>query len=432
MAPQCGVDSDCTDETAPVCSGQVCVEKCSQDSECTDASASHCDSAGVCVACTVDVQCSAENNPVCDTSSHECRACEKDGECASGVCIEATGDCATEDQLLFVVDTGSDNAQCSRAAPCKTVAAAVAVVTGQRNVVRLDGTAVKAGAITITAGPSRFTVDGAGTTILGTGSDADPIFALHAGTIVRFEGISAGSAGTNPTLLSVGGGSASCLAMAGLNYQIGINTGALEIQGSAITGLSLTGGSADVSIRDSSLTASAVVLTGGAKIVMQRNQLSGLVSLTGSGTNAPAVTFTDNVLSAHKPRAVGLHVLGAQPHSVIAFNTLVNDATVDTRFGAILCDANDDVSNNIFAWSTTQPPSCATTYSLFDSNTTQTGSGNQSLDVNSFFVDLANGDFHLAPTSPAIGAGSALPSVTTDIDGKPRATPPAIGAYEGP
>jgi hypothetical protein len=45
------------------------------------------------------------------------------------------------------------------------------------------------------------------------------------------------------------------------------------------------------------------------------------------------------------------------------------------------------------------------------------------------FVDLARGDYHLTPTSAAIGAGATL-GFGDDADGAPRTVPWDIGAYE--
>jgi hypothetical protein len=39
-------------------------------------------------------------------------------------------------------------------------------------------------------------------------------------------------------------------------------------------------------------------------------------------------------------------------------------------------------------------------------------------------------DLHILNTSPCIGAGIAIPGITVDFDGDPRANPPAIGADE--
>lgn len=50
---------------------------------------------------------------------------------------------------------------------------------------------------------------------------------------------------------------------------------------------------------------------------------------------------------------------------------------------------------------------------------------------NPSFLNPSVPDLHLAPKSPAIGAGMLLPEVTTDFDGVPRPQGDyAIGAYE--
>jgi hypothetical protein len=46
------------------------------------------------------------------------------------------------------------------------------------------------------------------------------------------------------------------------------------------------------------------------------------------------------------------------------------------------------------------------------------------------FTNLAGDDFHLSTGSPASGAGVAIPGLLYDHDGKPRKSPPSIGAYE--
>jgi len=46
------------------------------------------------------------------------------------------------------------------------------------------------------------------------------------------------------------------------------------------------------------------------------------------------------------------------------------------------------------------------------------------------FVNAGSEDFHLQSGSAAIGAGVAIPGITTDFDGATRANPPAVGAYE--
>ena len=54
------------------------------------------------------------------------------------------------------------------------------------------------------------------------------------------------------------------------------------------------------------------------------------------------------------------------------------------------------------------------------------------IDVYPLFVDAINKDYHLAVGSPCLGAGTSDGAPATDIEGNPRGTPPAIGAYEVP
>ena len=56
------------------------------------------------------------------------------------------------------------------------------------------------------------------------------------------------------------------------------------------------------------------------------------------------------------------------------------------------------------------------------------GMGNISADP--LFVNAAGGGLHLQAASPCLGAGTPVTGVTTDKDGRPRPTPPSIGAYE--
>jgi len=56
------------------------------------------------------------------------------------------------------------------------------------------------------------------------------------------------------------------------------------------------------------------------------------------------------------------------------------------------------------------------------------------LNVDPYFIDAANGNYHLSDYSPCIGAGTTIGAPTTDLDGNPRPNPadtnPDMGAYE--
>ncbi|MGE5181262.1 MAG: hypothetical protein ACM31C_04335, partial [Acidobacteriota bacterium] len=71
-------------------------------------------------ACTDSSTCAAAD-PICDQATHTCRGCIADAECTAGVCVEYTGECVPDANVLFVGSPGIDVGTCSRAAPCATL-----------------------------------------------------------------------------------------------------------------------------------------------------------------------------------------------------------------------------------------------------------------------------------------------------------------------
>nr|HEX4318028.1 choice-of-anchor Q domain-containing protein [Kofleriaceae bacterium] len=147
--------------------------------------------------------------------------------------------------------------------------------------------------------------------------------------------------------------------------------------------------------------------------------------------------FENNLITSDSQFDDAATVLKGTAGSYFRFNTFANTSGVVFSAGTLQCDDSIEVSSNIFAWGTTVPPTCFTTYSLFDANVMQQGSGNQSADGSTFFVSPDSGDFHLGSNSPAKGAADpSQTSTTIDFDGNPRPNPagsvPDIGAFEAP
>jgi len=81
-----------------------------------------CDTAGgTCVECLQADQCPA--GETCDTSSHTCRACSVDADCASDVCDTEVGTCVDEATVLYTAPNGPDSGTCTKATPCSLVQA---------------------------------------------------------------------------------------------------------------------------------------------------------------------------------------------------------------------------------------------------------------------------------------------------------------------
>ena len=450
---QCSTSADCTSSSDPVCIDHLCVAACGSDGDCMGLSGRpYCASDGACVACTDSSQCTADA-PVCDMTSHSCRTCKVDAECPSGVCEEVTGTCAAANDIVYLSMNGSDAGDCTSAAPCLTFGYGLGKASGSRNVIRLQGGYYEVGSSTAAITGKTLVVDADSTHVTQSGSAA-PVFSVSGGAVVTFEGMDFATTANVHAISVAAGGDVTAYGIELDDSTVGVSQadpiavdgGRLAVIASKFT---YGGGSTGQGTREviscgngGELTVSQSTLQNcelnsqGCTLTVQRN----VIDNQGDGSvNASQglIVVENNLIEDAYELADSMSVGSATtPGSTVRFNTFVNTSGVTSSATYLSCDGTVDVTSNIFAWNSTNPPmTCNTTHSLFDSHVQQAGEGNQSADVSTFFADMAHGDFHLAAGSPAKGAGEPG-LVTEDLDGNPRPQPagsnPDVGAYEAP
>jgi hypothetical protein len=425
VAPQCSTSADCTSPDTPICMDQLCVQKCTVDAECTGlAGTPYCASDGVCVACKDDTQCSADK-PICDMTAHACRGCATDTECPSGVCLEQQRACADSSRIVYVASTGLDNGTCSDPDPCQSFAFALQQTNNTRNVIRVRGVTFDVGSAAVALALRTLFIDGDNTII--TGNTAGPVFTVGSGTFT-FEGLTLGAGGGSAESVAVSGGSVELFAMK-LLAPAKATGGSLNIDRSIVTGGLQCTGSGAIEVSSNSINGN--VSSSGCTAMFDGNRF--IDTPSDVGVDGSQAILQNNVFLAHNSFSDGLVISNG---ATARFNTFVNTSGTDSGAAPLWCNGTVDATSNIIAWHSSMIP-CAGKYTLFDEVAgNRPGTGNATANVSTFFVDLANEDFHLAPNSPAIGVAEPGLPVTTDADGHARPDPsgsmPDVGAYEAP
>lgn len=191
--------------------------------------------------------------------------------------------------------------------------------------------------------------------------------------------------------------------------------------------------------------------------VMDRNVIwntgySGNTNMNGlHGSNQNQV-FTSNLI--YNSSGACISVYQYEENDVIANNTMAGCGTEGIALGADppgcvggvgsgLVVANniidaDASSGNILTYCSSGSVSGTFTNNLnygggrlnFANGGTAVKTVSANPDLDYVASPASGGDFHLESGSPAIGAGIHTYAPTYDLDGKPRANPPSIGAYE--
>jgi Right handed beta helix region len=421
---------------------------CKVDSDCSGSPATpYCSAAKTCVGCEDSSQCSGAT-PTCDLPTTTCRACSADSECASGVCLEVAGTCASAAQLIYVKEAGgADNSTCELATPCATINYAKSQIMGERNVIRVIG-ALSA----IAELQSKVTIDGDGSK--WTAAAGSIVSVGTANGDVTIEGFNI-EGPTGP----VGSPAVDCLNMASLRlHQVTIaKTKISQVAISAVCKVAITnskiidnvgggvkcsdGGS--ISIEDTEMrnNTGKSVDAQTCKVRLLRNRISGNASVGAMVTvvSPPELLIENNLMvDSQSVASSGISVTNAPDTGAIRFNTLVNTATLPHTGTGIACNgAAGVVTSNVIAWQGASPliaTPCQSRYNAFDSTTAVgAGVGNTSATMVSLFVNPAS-DFRLAVGSPALGLGEPGATIAVDLEGKPRPTTGRAdaGAFETP
>lgn len=388
-----------------------------------------CDPMFGCRQCTSNDEC-ANPSPVCDATSSSCRACNSDDECTSKVCDN--GSCLSETGILYAAPNGTDTSSCTLAQPCTIDRVQMLALSGSvPPLVRLlPGVyAVGIDIAKATSAPVRIVATGA--TLSGQSpihvSEGANVKIRSVTAIGSYEVVLCGSTTSSLSKLSI---SDSLLRAGSTSAPVldvghaGANDGRCEVTLSA-TDLDI-GGS----------TGSGIFLSSNAVVLADRVRMHGNAIFTvGAFGDRVAIRVTNSILDN-----VGFTWTTGDtgpPGSSIAmgFNTIHVDQI------GLNCQSNSGSAyrvsryeNNI-VYGTNVVSAVEGTDCMLSHNVLYpfTGAAGTNIVADPQLLDVANRDYHLKTTSPAIDAAVPTTLVATpDFEGtqRPQGTAPDIGAFE--
>lgn len=433
----CEVSADDCSGAAPICddTSGAC-RACGSDDECSqDLRLGFCLTSGVgkgrCVECQTDDDCSDAKAPVCGTLG-VCRGCDKNDECASGVC-DPNGACASQDANVYALaETGATGTMCGTLEqPCRFLATAVTQLSSTRhNLVLLKTTKAFNDSVTLPAIK--------GLRVIGNGVHVGPsgpagAFLVPAGASVGFEDIviANGVAANAPGIKCTGG------SLGVVRSQLEDNlSGIAASDCDVVVSESLFQGNApDAANATAAITSSCSSMSCDKTTSFVRNQFvdNGVAVYLSNQAEASIENNLflrngyDNYTRVLELRSV---------HTRVAYNTLVENFNNGIYVGIIACIGACDVVANVTYNNFPGHPEYGDqviyggtlTYNLTE--VTYPGTTNRSGDP--LFVDPDNGDYTPGRGSPAIDHGDPNDFPELDINGKKRTGKPDIGAYESP
>lgn len=399
----CSSDASCP-AAAPRCEGGVCAA-CAPDEggdalcSARDTEAPYCHLGG-CVACATNEHCPAEVAPHCDPETFTCGPCARDDECASGVCDEAGGRCVDPAAVLYVDATSGQSGDCTLSEPCRELAEVMAELTPERR--------------TVFAFPGLYRSN----VSLTETADVHIVGALAGGVIWRPD--------------------------SGIALQAFQSTGIVveRLQIEASDGEAIRATSSDIAVLDSVLQGSArsgLRVSGGSATVerctIAGNDAGGLYASDGATLRVVNNFLLNNGNGIDETRG-GADLDGVS--GTFAFNTVVaNRVRAGDRAPGVHCGPDSDVTisstivwDNMPAGAAASVIGCPLRYSDVEDLDAVAPDlvDDTSLSADPRFAGAT--DFHITAGSPCQDAGDPDADVAVDVDAQPRLDRPDIGADE--
>jgi hypothetical protein len=350
---------------------------------------------GVCVGCLDSSDCTG-TTAVCDLATNTCVGCEAHADCESHACDFATGSCLPEAEIAYVTANGTGTS-CTQAAPCPSLAAAVAT---DRRLIKFEGTSkvVVASEQTITSNVRILADRGVA---LARSSDGPVVRVRDA--MVEIEDLE---------IRQGGGPSGDAIALEGATSRLVLDRVLLDDnEGRGVNAIE-----GELVMRHSIV---ALNINGGLAIGGTFEISNCIIALNGSAASTVG----------------GVRLTTESSGSLFEFNTVANNATdaTNTTQAGINCDLGLSGSSNLVA-DNSLDSTCTFNFSLFSGTTAVPPNGTNNKSGAPMFASTA--DPHVASFyriqfgSAAIDSADPTATVADDIDRDPRSAPSDIGADE--
>ncbi len=409
VVPSCSTDG-CSAE-APVCDiGLDVCTGCMGLADCDQFDKQVCDTAsGACVACLAANDCDAAT-PFCDANT--CRGCRLDSECESGACDDETGGCVAESSSVYVSPTGTNQGDCSQAAPCATVVFVAGRTTSVRNhIVLLQGRYAQNAVLSSLVTQASFIFLHGGDSDFGDASlvDGTPLVDIQLPSLIRNLRII-----NQPNATSI-------------NVNTGTRVEHVRLENSG--GFSVIGTATIVDSQILNPNEQGIRFTG--TVTLDRITITG--GTVGVESNIAGSMIDATNLMISRTSGLGINLPGSS--GVLRFSTIA-DVGTDAGTGprAVVCNAGLMVQSTI-VWAPGNgtvrvaigggPSDCPRTSTIVGP-TPVTGASND----DPRFVNPSSGDYHLGEGSPARDAIDTGPPFDFEGEARPKGSRFDLGADE--